>query len=259
MRIAFLTTLLLFGAMATCGQGTLATRITAPPGAQRVPVAAGSFAEHLRHLPLKPDGAPVLLYDGSAKTRQDVHRAVLAVPLGSKDLQQCADAVIRLRAEYLLAQGQHERIAFHFTNGFLAEWERWRNGERIRVTGGQVRWVAGGAKDVRGSTFESYLNTVFTYAGTRSLQQELSPAAELPIEPGDVFIQGGSPGHAVLVMDVARSSTGRTYFLLAQSYMPAQDMHVLRGPVAGAWYELGSGTELRTPEWTFAWSDRRRW
>ncbi|MBK7945997.1 MAG: hypothetical protein IPJ85_12150 [Flavobacteriales bacterium] len=50
------------------------------------------------------------------------------------------------------------------------------------------------------------------------------------------------------------------HFLLAQSYMPAQDMHIVRNPDSreGAWYVL-EGDALRTPEWTFTWGDRKRW
>lgn len=238
---------------------TLVDRIPAPSGATRVPLVNDPFAAYLRHLPLKPAGTAVHLFDGRLKARQDVHVAVIDLSVGQRDLQQCADAVIRLRAEHLFATGQHSAIRFHFTNGFLASWERWRAGERIRVTGNEARWVSGGARDSSHDALLAYLTTVFTYAGTRSLQAELRPAGDVPLRAGDVFIQGGSPGHAVIVLDVARTVDGRSYFLLAQSYMPAQDIHVLKGPVAGAWFEQRSDGELRTPEWSFAWSDRRIW
>jgi len=47
------------------------------------------------------------------------------------------------------------------------------------------------------------------------------------IEPGDVMIRAGSPGHAMLVVDVAEDERGRRIYLLAQSYMPAQDIHIV--------------------------------
>ena len=87
---------------------------------------------------------------------------------------------------------------------------------------------------------------------------------------GDFFIQGGFPGHAVIIVDMAEAiepKTGggrRKYFLLAQSYMPAQDMHVLRNPAGESpWYafdtgeadresrESGSPVAVRTPEVEF--------
>jgi len=239
---------------------TIAKHFTIPPDCSRQQVAAGSFAHYLRHLPLKPAGTPVRLYNGAPKGRQDVHAAVVDITTGTKDLQQCADAVIRLRAEHLYASGRQDRISFAFTNGFRADWARWREGERVRVTGNSCAWAGGAAPDGSHTQLLRYLETVFLYAGTLSLSKELVPAADLPLEAGDVFIQGGSPGHAVLVLDVAQHPDGRVFFLLGQGYMPAQDFHVLRNPSGtGAWYELGREGELRTPEWTFHWSDRKRW
>ena len=238
----------------------LEERFPPPPGFQRTPTAPGSFAHFLRHHALRPEGTPVLLHTGQPKARQDAHAAVLDLSVGSRDLQQCADAIIRLRAEHLFAAGMEDVIAFDLTNGFRVPWARWRLGERVRVQGDRCSWATGGSADASHHQLLRYLEFVFIYAGTLSLQRELQPAAHLPLAAGDVFIQGGSPGHAVLVLDVAHHPDGRTAFLLGQSYMPAQDFHVLRAPQRpGAWYMLDAGPQLRTPEWTFSWADRMRW
>ncbi|MFN3876146.1 MAG: DUF4846 domain-containing protein, partial [Flavobacteriales bacterium] len=207
---------------------TIGSRFHPPPGFTRLETPAAGFAAYLRALPLKPEGAPVLLHNGGRKHRQDAHAAVVDMSVGPKDLQQCADAVMRLRAEHLFAAGRQDRIAFHFTSGFLAEWKRWRWGERIRAEGARCTWHAGARADSSHAELLRFLDVVFTYAGTRSLAKELVPAAEAPLAIGDVFIQAGSPGHAVIVVDAARHPDGRIAFLLAQSYMPAQEIHVLR-------------------------------
>lgn len=227
---------------------------------------AGSFGAWLQHFPLKPAGSPVHLYDGRNKSRQDVHAAVLDLGVGSRDLQQCADAVMRLRAEYLFATGQQERIAFRFTSGFLAEWSRWKKGERILVDGARCKWRYAAEPDDSHDELLRFLTIVFTYAGTLSLAGELdqqTPAdlGAADLRAGDVFIHGGSPGHAVIVVDIARHPDGRQAFLLAQSYMPAQDVHVLNNfshPAFSPWFILEGEDLLRTPEWTFAWGERRR-
>ncbi len=240
----------------------IAHRLPPPVGFKRTEVSPGSFAHYLRYLPLKAVGSPVLLFDGTPKARRDVHAAVVDMPTGKKDLHQCADAIIRLRAEYLFANDRQEEIAFNLTNGFRVPWSRWRDGERVRVNGNTTTWYSTDAVDGSHAQLQRYLEFVFIYAGTLSLSKELQPAAELPMEAGDVFIQGGSPGHAVLVLDVAYHPSGRTAFLLGQSYMPAQDFHVLKnlkGIANGAWYFLDEVSPLVTPEWTFDWSDRRRW
>lgn len=239
---------------------TIEARFTPPTGSVRVAAPASSFGHYLRNLRLLPAGAPVLLHDGSRKPRQDAHAAVIDLSVGRRDLQQCADAVMRLRAEHLFASGRQSEIAFDFTNGFRAEWNRWRAGERIVVNGNRCSWVRKAKVDSSHVELLRFLDLVFTYAGTLSLSRELKPAGVAPITPGDVFIQGGSPGHAMIVVDVARDADGRSFFLLAQSYMPAQQVHIVRNPEGrlGAWY-TAEGDRLVTPEWNFAWSDRKRW
>lgn len=246
---------------------TIATRFAPPAGFTRVAAAQGSFGAYLRGLPVKPEGALVHLFDGSLKPRQDVHAAVVDLSVGDKDLQQCADAIMRLRAEHSYAAGRQDDIAFDLTNGFRAEWARWRTGERIRVSGNTCTWARTGKADSSHDELLRYLTFVSTYAGSLSLQRELDRStpkdlAASDLRIGDVFIQGGSPGHAMLVVDVAVHPDGRKAFLLAQSYMPAQEIHVvkdLQHPELGAWYVLEGDDRLYTPEWTFGWGDRRTW
>ena len=81
---------------------------------------------------------------------------------------------------------------------------------------------------------------------------------------GDVFIHPGVPGHAAIVVDMVEyPKTGRKGFMLAQSFVPAQDMHILVNPLdsrAGPWYPAPAEgeTTLRTPEWTFSFGELMR-
>ncbi len=239
---------------------TIATRFSPPAGFQRSQEPMGSFADWLRHLPLKPEHSRVHLYNGNLKPNQHVHCAVVDIDTGNNDLQQCADAVMRLRAEYLYSRNAYQRIHFNFTSGDRASYERWRQGYRPVVRGNRVSWKNSASDDDSYSNFRSYLDSVFMYAGTWSLSQELVPRRRLSdLSIGDVFIKGGFPGHAVIVVDMAiEPETGEKVFMLAQSYMPAQDIHVLKNPksVDGSpWYQLPRNGVLETPEWTFKTSE----
>ncbi|MBI5367429.1 MAG: DUF4846 domain-containing protein [Planctomycetes bacterium] len=243
---------------------TLAARVAPPPGFTRTQAAPDAFAHWLRGLPLLPGRPPVLLHDGTVKPNQEAHHAVLDLDVGPRNLQQCADAVIRLRAEYLFARGATAALHFDFTSGDRCDWTRWAAGVRPAIAGNRVTWRAAAAPaDDSYRSFRAWLDTVFTYAGTASLAREVQP---LPIgsriAPGDLFIRGGHPGHAVLVMDVAeRAADGARVFLLAQSYMPAQQVHLLRNPgdpALSPWYSADLGARLVTPEWTFLPGDLRR-
>lgn len=231
-----------------------------PMGFARVPVAPGSYGAWLRHLPLAPAGTPVRNHDGSRKPNQDSAAAVIAIDVGERDLQQCADAVMRLRAEYLRAAGRREDLSFNFTSGDPYPYARWLAGVRPRVEGNEVRWVQRAAVGDSRRQFRAWLDLVFTYAGTWSLEREARPVPSVSnLRIGDVLIQGGFPGHALLVVDLARSSTGETAALLAQSYMPAQSIHVVvnaADPAGGPWYRLDDERPIRTPDWPEAFSPK---
>lgn len=239
---------------------TLAARIPPPEGFTRTSAPEGSWAAWLRGLPLRPLGTPVLTFTGAPKARQDVHAAVVDMDVGASDLQQCADAVMRLRAEWLWASGRQRDIAFNYTGGGRVPFTRWATGNRPSETG--KVWRSGAKADASYAGFRRYLKHVMTYAGTYSLERELVTADMSSIAAGDVFIKGGFPGHAVLVADVAvNPTTGEKRFLLLQSYMPAQDIHVLVNPGdenGSPWYALPSA-ELVTPEWTFPAGSLRHW
>jgi hypothetical protein len=231
----------------------LSEAIPTPAGFRRVPADQGSFALWLRNLPVRPDGTPVRLFDGSQKGNQAAHEAVLDVDVGQRDHQQCADAVMRLRAEYLFAAGREPEVCFRATNGAALPWSAWKSGQRPHLSGKRIEWRRQGHGDGSWPDFRKYLDFVFVYAGTWSLQRQLIPVKDIAqIQAGDVFIQGGFPGHAVVVVDVAQDDQGQRVFLLAQSYMPAQDIHVLKNPGSNSpWYPARSGKLLVTPEWVF--------
>ncbi len=235
---------------------TMNQRIPAPTGFDRITVSQDSFADWLRHLPLKQGKPPVYLYDGRKKYNQSAHYAIIDIDIGTQDLQQCADAVIRLKAEYLYSQHRYKAIHFNFTSGDNASYQQWIQGYRPLVRGNSVRWRKTHRYNTSYPTFKKYLNTVFMYAGTYSLNRELQSVTNInDMQIGDVFIKGGFPGHAIIVIDMAlNQTTGKKIFLLAQSYMPAQNIHILKNPSnqnLSPWYELDFGTTLDTPEWMF--------
>lgn len=82
---------------------TISSRFLVPSEYEREYYPEDSFGTYLRSLKLKEMGAPVLLYDGREKFVQS-YISVIDMPILPQDLIQCADAVIKLRAEYLYSQ-----------------------------------------------------------------------------------------------------------------------------------------------------------
>jgi hypothetical protein len=212
--------------------------IPPPKGFSRKQHIENSFESYLRNLSLKKDKT-VYLFDGRVKPNQQAQFAVIDMPVGNKDLQQCADAIMRLRAEYLFEQKRFDEIIF-FDN------------DASRYT-----FKAPYTK----KNFESYLIRVFGMCGSASLAKQLRSSTMNEVKAGDVFIRGGFPGHAVIVVDVVEKGNNKK-FLLAQSYMPAQDIHVLNNPTSAdgsPWYDADDATELVTPEYTFLKTELKKW
>ncbi len=234
---------------------TLATRIAPPKGYERIEKEEGSLAQFLRNYQMKEDSEPLLLYNGSKKINQNSHAAIFALPIENEDLQQCADSIMRVYAEYYWNMGKAEKIAFHFTDGFLCEYSKWRDGYRVSMNGNTTSWQKKAEYDNSYEGFVKYLRIVFSYAGTHSMRAYEADTIELSkADVGDVILKGGSPGHVVMIVDMCKNDEGKKAFLLAQGYMPAQEFHVILNPMHrdNPWYYEEEITfPLQTAEYTF--------
>ena len=233
---------------------TVSTRFALTEGFERMQYAQNSFEAFLQNFPLKPASAKVHLYNGELKKNQGVHAAILGIDVGKQDLQQCADAVMRLRAEYLYKTKNYTDLHFNFVDGFKAEYAKWIQSNTIAFNNGNPYWKTSSNASNTYESFRKFMDIVFSYAGTLSLAQELKQQELKNIKLGDVFIRGGSPGHAVIVVDVARNKKGKKCFMIAQSYMPAQEIHTLKNlqdETLSPWYMEDFGDVLTTPEYVF--------
>ena len=223
-------------------------RLAPPPGYEKVKLTAGTFGSFLRGLPLKPAGSDLHYYNGSIK-RRNYAGAVIDIDFGHGEAEQCADAVIYLRALWLWQTKQYDKIHFNFTNGFQADYARWAKGERIHID--KKTWRCWYSKDTGTDysykTFRKYLNLVFTYAGTASLEKELTTITGKELQVGDVIINGGHPGHTVIIVDKAVNKSGEAVYLLAQGYTPAQEIEIFN-----QWFCINPQIKyLDTPSWYF--------
>jgi hypothetical protein len=220
---------------ATIGQ------ISLPDGYSRIVFADNSFGNWFRQVGLKKDKT-VYLFDGTKKRNQLAQYTVVDMARSSKDLQQCADVVMRMRAEYLFYKKQYDSIWFSDYAGKKYQWKKSDN--RLQ--------------------FEKYLENVFGWCGSASLEKQLKPVQHFSdIQVGDVLVKGGFPGHAMIVADMAINNEGEKLYLLMQGYMPAQDIHIVINPSNSAispWYEVDTEEQkIETPEWEFYKNQLRRW
>ncbi len=226
-------------------ENTIYSRYNCLEGFKRNNTDSNSFSFYLSHLPLKSYGSKAKYYDGRFKEPEQIYNGVVDMSISNKNLQQCADAVMRLRAEYLYQQKRFEQIKFRFlSDGQYHDFKSYSKG------------------DYTYKTFLKYMDWVFTYANTASLKQQLTSKQYTEIQIGDVFIQSGNPyGHAVIVVDLCTDTKGNKKYMLAQSYMPAQETQILLNPKTNHnWYDWNlKDSVIQTPEWTFFKTDLRTW
>lgn len=222
---------------------TLLERIKAPEGFEWIIEESGSFGEFLQNSEVKKPGSQILDFNQQPIRNQSEHIAILDYDIGTKDLQQCADAIIRLRAEYLFKHKRFDDIYFHFTNGDVFSWNDYKIGIRPQlISSTKVSFNKVANKDDSYENFRKYLDVIFMYAGTISLNNEtIGISDNKKIKTGDFLITPGSPGHAVIIVGRAKNKQGEIVFLLAQGYTPAQSIHVITNPYDGKinpWYKL---------------------
>ena len=244
-----------WGPSASAPADRLDGRFRAPPaGFTRVSAPPGSFAAFLRTLPLRPEGSPVVDYRGNRLYDDGRHPNIVAVAdldVGDKDLQHCADAIIRLHAEWRYGRGDRD-LTYRAVSGQPLSYQGWVAGDRPVVVGKDlvIRRAASARKDDHAG-LRRWLDDVFAWAGTASLEREGKRVSSLSeVVAGDFFVMSGAPfGHAVLVLDVAKAEDGRSALLLGQSYMPAQTFQVLAHE-GSAWFIVNPGdASVTTPFW----------
>ena len=223
-------------------KSTIRTRFSPPKGYTWMVEEKGSFSEFLVNFPLHPPNFPIRDFKEIPIAKQYNHAAILKIDVGDKDLQQCADAWMRMYAEYLWMNSRFDEIKFEFTSGQLFAWNDYKKGMRTKEAKNRVTFYKTTTVDDSYESFREYLNIIFRYAGTISLDRESVPIMQNnKIKPGDFLITPGSPGHSVFIVGVAKNNAGKRLYLLAESFMPAQDVHLLRNTANSSispWYEL---------------------
>ncbi len=234
---------------------TVSDRITVPEGYTRAVYNEGSFQNFIQNYPLKEFGAQVINYDGNPYVYQGGHVGIFDLSVPSNGLQQCADALIRLRSEYLWEQDRKGEIGFNFTSGDYCSWKKYAEGYRPKVDGNKVAFHKTATPNASKENFYRYLNLIFTYSGTLSLYHELPKVTALEnVEVGDMLIYPGSPGHVIVVADKAENDKGEKIFIFAQGNTPAQSVHMLKNPNDSSlspWYEITLGERLEIPTYYF--------
>jgi hypothetical protein len=239
----------------------LAHRVPLPVGYTEVPAAPGSFAEWLRHLPALPPGASVVTTEGLVITTDADPGVAAVLDLDVRPDQECADVILRLRAEWLRRQGREGEIVFNLTGPGEISWPEWTRGMRPVLHGQQVGFERRGEPGDSREAFDGYLRAVCAWCSTVSLAKDGVPAAAGDLRIGDYVSRPelGSAGHAMLVVDLARSEDGRVVALFAEGLMPAQTPHAIRGNGPAGWVEVDPSADFDVLAWRrFEWSLHRR-
>ncbi len=242
---------------------TVIERFNTPVGFERQEFEKVAFPHYLRQLKLKATGSEILLHNGQPRYDQQSHIAVINQNIGNKNLHQCADAVIKQKADYHFTRKEYDKISFHLTNGMKVPFSKWSEGYRIKVEGNKTTWVKTAEPSISERIYQEYLELIFMYAGTASLENNSKRRHISNVEPGDFLIEGGFPGHAILILDKAiNENTGEVIVLLAQSYMPAQDLHIVKNPNdddLSPWYHINTVDLINTPDWKFDATQLKTW
>jgi hypothetical protein len=238
----------------------LVARFPPPEGFERVPVQFGSWGEWLQHLPMLPEGTPVVTESGRVVGGLGSDWLAGVIDMDIRKNQECTDVIHRLRAEYLRWAGREDEIVFHLTGSGDTEvsWPKWQHGYRPEWDGRRLRFYQTGQPGRSRRSFDAFLATVFAWCGTDSMALDGARADPEDVQIGDFFIHPGDPGHAVVIVDLAANEQGQTKALILHGYLPAQSPHVLARS-GDPWFDLDTTRPFDSPRWgDFQWSELRR-
>ena len=163
------------------------------------------------------------------------YKAKFVYDIGKRNLHQCADAVIYNNARYFFDTKQYKKISYTFSHN-------------TRVYSYVKEFNVFNEK-----TFKKYITMVWGYCGTWSLQEYDTIEVDIKeMQVGDMFLIGGFPGHTMSIVDIIENSEGNKKFMLAQSFMPAQEQHILLN-INDVWFD--SVNEI---PWNFTNKDLKR-
>lgn len=236
----------------------LAARFAPPRGFERVEALPGSFGEWMRHLPMLPERSSVVSLSGNTIPSGRHPSLAGVIDIDVRKHQECADVNMRLWAEYLRHAGREDQIAFRLTGGGTISWSKWKQGYRLKQQGGSVSFVPMTGPSSSRESFDEFLASVFAWCGTYSLSQEGRSVGFQELQIGDFLVTPGSPGHTVMIADLATNAAGQKRALLLQGYMPAQSVHILADSW-DPWFSLDPDEPLDVPLWgEFGWDELRR-
>ncbi|RMG86979.1 MAG: hypothetical protein D6714_03200 [Bacteroidetes bacterium] len=245
----------------------LVNRIEPPKGFRRIEVEKGSFADWIRHLPLKARGAALKLFDGTPKADQKSHFAVVELDTLGGELQKSAQCLLRLKNEYHYSRNELDKIALRYIKGRTrVAFKDWAVGAKpIIVPDQDIVYFYSPYLDPDYSyaNFRNYLRASYPWVSPASIANAYPQSLMTDLRIGDMFVDPSDPGHVAMVADIVENEYGHRAFLVIQGGNPAQDLHIpvnTTNPDLSPWFNWrDSGANgLHLPEWTFNLNQLKR-
>jgi hypothetical protein len=256
--------LLLFIPLVSFGQLNIETKYNPPEGFERV--YNDDYSKFLRQFPLKKNNI-VKYHSGEEKPNYDIWDAVFDYDLGTHKYHECADAVIYLYSKYNWVAKNYQNLEFHTKLGTSLKYNDYLNGVKYKGNDNWTDlindWANPKPRLNNLKNFEAWLKIVWGWANTYSIDEYNSIKINiLDMRPGDFFVRSypNRFGHAINVVDIVVNQTNnKKMYMLSQSYMPAQETHILINPQNGSvWYTLDEFNDIVTPEWSFTVNELKR-
>lgn len=229
---------------------TIKERYNTPEGFKRVGLEGKSFGAFLREQKLRP-------YD-ELHCLDGVYDSILDIAIKPENVHQ-SSALMLMRAEYLYSQKRYDEINFKFESGFIAQYQKWMQGNTLDKQGDNVQWVQRGQASNKPEDLGNFMDAVFKYSGGLTIEDMLVPVEISEMAIGDTFIRGGGVGQIAMVVDMAvHQETGEKIFILAQTNIATKETCILlnpNNPERNPWYTQDMGEGLQTPEGKFVKSD----